>query len=97
MIAEGVAREVQEETVRGVRMTVRRRGGLMRLGNLGFLIATVLVALPSVQAATVVVGQNESRQLTETTGFSWEQVNDICGAGPCSGSIGDVSFVNAAQ
>jgi hypothetical protein len=37
-----------------------------------------------VQAATVVVGQNEWRQLTETTGFTWEQVNAICGAGPCS-------------
>jgi hypothetical protein len=69
----------------------------MRLGNLGFLIATVLVASPFVPAATVGVGQNEWHQLTETTGFSWGQVNDVCGAGPCSGSIGDVSFVNAAQ
>ena len=42
-------------------------------------------------------GTDEWRQLTETTGFSWEQVNDICGAGPCSRSMGDGSFVNAAQ
>lgn len=54
---------------------------------------TGLLAGP-MAANAVIVGSYDWRQLTETTGFSWNQVSTVCDAntGACSGSLGAVSF-----
>lgn len=48
----------------------------------------------SMAVQAVVVGAYDWRQLTETTGFSWDQVATVCdpGTGACAGSLGTVSF-----
>ncbi len=56
------------------------------------MIALLAVGLLAAQnASAVVVDGKDWRQLTDTTGFSWLQVNAACGSGTCSGSIGSVS------
>jgi hypothetical protein len=56
------------------------------------LFALLSLGLLGAQSANaVVIDGKDWRQLTETTGFSWLIVNSACGAGVCSGSIGDVS------
>jgi hypothetical protein len=58
-----------------------------------FRFVTLLaLGLFGVQSANAVLIENkEWRPLTETTGFSWLNVNYACGTGLCMGSIGDVS------
>jgi hypothetical protein len=65
------------------------------------LTALALLALsPVSQAASltaenyVLAGPNQWRQLTDTTGFSWNQIASVCSTttGACSGSLGGVSF-----
>jgi hypothetical protein len=41
-------------------------------------------------AANAIIGNNEWRSLTETTGFSWLQVKSACAGGTCHGSLGGV-------
>lgn len=56
------------------------------------LIAVLALGLLGAQSANaVVVDGKDWRQLTDTTGFSWLQINSQCGTGVCSGSIGSVS------
>jgi hypothetical protein len=56
------------------------------------LITLLAVGLFGIQSAhAVVIDGKEWRQLTETTNASWLIVNNACGSGVCSGSIGDVS------
>ena len=56
------------------------------------LITLLAVGLFGIQSAhAVVIDGREWRQLTETTNVSWLIVNNACGSGVCSGSIGDVS------
>lgn len=45
-------------------------------------------------ANAVIIGSNDWRQLTETGGFSWNQISTVCDAntGACAGSLGAVSF-----
>jgi hypothetical protein len=56
------------------------------------VLALGVLGVHNVHAASVVIGDKEWRQLTETTGFTWIIVNTACGSGLCSGSIGGVSF-----
>lgn len=73
-----------------------------RVGTMARLLSVVtLLALSSVgQAASltaenyVLAGPNQWRQLTDTTGFSWNQISTVCSTvtGACSGSLGGVSF-----
>ena len=55
-----------------------------------FRLLTVLALglLGAQSAHAVIVDGKDWRQLTETTGFSWLNVNAACGSGLCSGSIG---------
>lgn len=48
----------------------------------------------SMAAHAVIIGDRDWRQLTETVGFSWNEVSTVCdpGTGVCSGSLGEVSF-----
>jgi hypothetical protein len=56
------------------------------------LIAIVAMGLLAAQTASAVtIDGKDWRQLTDTTGFSWLQINAACGSGTCSGSIGTVS------
>jgi hypothetical protein len=56
----------------------------------GFLAIALLVGPVLAQAAVVTVGNREWRQLTETTGFSWNEVSTVCNSttGVCNGSLG---------
>jgi hypothetical protein len=56
------------------------------------LLVTFLAA--PLTAHAVVIGEQDWRQLTETTGFSWNQVSTVCNTttGACAGSLGAVSF-----
>lgn len=54
------------------------------------LLAILVLGLLAAQSAdAVIIDGKDWRQLTETTGFSWLVVNEACGSGLCSGSIGD--------
>lgn len=57
------------------------------------LLATALLGAP-MGAQAVIVGAYDWRELTETTGFSWDQVSTVCDSltGACSGSLGTTSF-----
>lgn len=56
------------------------------------LIAVLASSLLAAQSANaVVIDGKDWRQLTDTTGFSWLQINNKCGTGVCSGNIGSVS------
>jgi PEP-CTERM motif len=56
------------------------------------LIAVLALGLLGAQSANaVVIDGKDWRQLTDTTGFSWLQINKKCGTGVCSGSLGSVS------
>jgi hypothetical protein len=56
------------------------------------LVTLLALGVLGVQSAgAVVIGDKEWRPLTETTGFSWLNVNYACGTGLCMGSIGEVS------
>ena len=73
MIAEGVAREMLQETGRAVRMTVRRRGGLMRLGNLGSIrlgAAALVLATFSAGAAQTNIVTNPGFETGDLTGWT---------------------------
>jgi hypothetical protein len=55
-------------------------------------VALLAIGLLGVQSAqAVVIGDKDWRPLTETTGFSWLNVNYACGTGLCMGSIGETS------
>jgi hypothetical protein len=57
---------------------------------IGWLAAGVLGLTQN--AGAVVIDGKEWRQLTETTGYSWNIVNALCGSGACTGSLGSVSL-----
>jgi hypothetical protein len=70
----------------------------MRLRLLGPAVLTLFLGVAPAFAGTVdytdALG-NEWRDLTETLGFSWTEVDAVCandGASTCSGSIGTVEF-----
>ncbi len=54
-----------------------------------FLATLALGLLAARSANAVIIDGKDWRQLTETTGFSWLMVNEACGSGLCSGSLGD--------
>jgi PEP-CTERM motif-containing protein len=56
-----------------------------------FLTVLALGLLGAQSANAVIIDGKDWRQLTETTGFSWLNVNEACGGGTCSGSIGTTS------
>lgn len=58
----------------------------LRLLALPALLALGLAGAPSANA--MIIDGKDWRQLTETTGFSWLNVNSSCKTGVCSGSIG---------
>jgi hypothetical protein len=60
-----------------------------------FALSTLaFCALFASAANAVVIGTQDWRQLTETTGLSWNQVSTVCSTttGACAGSLGTVSF-----
>jgi PEP-CTERM motif len=57
-----------------------------------FLAVLALGLLAAQSANAVIIDGKDWRQLTETTDFSWLVVNEACGSGVCSGSIGDTSL-----
>ncbi len=61
--------------------------------RLTFAAALMLLSLETL-ATPVVVGDNEWRQLTETTGFSWNEIATVCDpdSGACNGVLGEVDF-----
>lgn len=63
----------------------------MRARTLAFLL---VLAAPLVRAESVTVGGLEWRQLSETTGLSWDQVNTVCGSGICAGGTGSLETLN---
>lgn len=63
----------------------------------GLLLLGALVASTGMEAAAQDATGKEWRQLSETTGLSWEDVAQVCptdGATPCSGSIGDTDLTH---
>ncbi|MBX5459725.1 MAG: PEP-CTERM sorting domain-containing protein [Steroidobacteraceae bacterium] len=64
----------------------------MRARLVGFVAVLAVGLVASQSASAVVIGDKDWRQLTETTGFSWLNVNTACGTGLCSGSISSVSL-----
>lgn len=65
----------------------------MKKGILG-LAAVGLLFLSMTANAVVVTSRTEWRQLTETTGFSWNDINSVCGNGLCSGGVGELATLN---
>lgn len=67
-------------------------GGIMKRIFTVLAVAGVLAGPMSARA--VIVGSYDWRQLTETTGYSWNQISTVCDAstGACAGSLGAVSF-----
>jgi hypothetical protein len=56
-----------------------------------FLTVLALGLLGAQSANAVIIDGKDWRQLTDTTGFSWLNVNSACGTGLCTGSIGSTS------
>jgi hypothetical protein len=56
------------------------------------LAASILLLSGQVNAA--VIDGTDWRQLTETNGFSWNEIATVCpsGGGACSGSLGLTNF-----
>jgi len=64
----------------------------MRNRFLGFVAATLV--LGPMTANAVVVGNSNWRQVTDTVGLTWAQVDSVCGAGLCSGGSGPLATLN---
>lgn len=59
-----------------------------------FSTIIVLLAIAPQKAAAVTLNGLDWRQVTDTTGLTWNQVNSVCSGtnNACSGSVGGVNF-----
>ena len=78
------------------------RGKNCRIGESGMkslfraLVAVCAMSMASGVSATVVVGDNIWRQVTDTLGFSWSDFDSVCDTtdGTCAGSLGVVDLTD---
>lgn len=69
------------------------QGALMVLLKKSMMFALLAVSVTA-SATPVTIGYEEWRQVTDTTGFSWDQVAQVCDplSGVCRGSLGETDF-----
>lgn len=94
-IATAASREGKQVDNRAGRSGRLQKGDLMKTQVLGLLAVVMLAGAVGANAASVIVGSREWRQVTDTVGFSWDQVAAECDpvTGRCAPNYADESTV----